>query len=579
MPRIAMIVIISDDERQREDLRADLEHRFGSDYEVVACGSPSAEGDLSGLVGEGASAAAVIAAVDLPATGRTGVDVLRGVRSRHATARRILLVERGEWRDHPVRQAMVLGEVDSYLFVPWSPRERWLFQPMSEYLADWSLTQPPDHVAVTIVGERWDEASHHLRDIFSRASVPYEFLAPTSDAGRAVLAAAGEDGTRLPIARFHSGHVLVQPTDTGIVDALGFRAEPVDVECDVAIVGGGPGGLSAAVYAASEGLRTVLLDPSVPGGQAGASSMIRNYLGFPRGVSGAELMIRAVEQAWLFGAELLLAREAVSLAADGDKRVVTTDIGDVVRARAVVIATGVSWRRLKVPALEALVGSGVFYGAATAEADVMTGRRVYVLGGGNSAGQAAVYLARSAEQVTILIRRAALAETMSDYLIREIDAHANIAVRPDTQIVDGGGGGRLEHLVLRSIQTGEQSSVPADALFVMIGAEPRTDWLAGVIARDQQGYLLTGAEALRARTERGRPQGSGLGDAFPARDVAPDQGFGRAGGPPGFVETSMPGVFAVGDVRSGATKRVSSSVGSGAIAIQLVHDYLAGPRA
>jgi thioredoxin reductase (NADPH) len=566
MPRIAAIVVVSDHERQREDLKADLEHRFGNDFDVVACGSSSAMDGLRGLVGEGASAAAVIASADLPATGRAGVDVLRTVRSEHPTARRILLVHRGEWRDHPVRQAMVLGEVDSYLFVPWSPRERWLYQPMSEYLADWSLTQPPEHVAVIVVGEAWDEASHHLRDIFTRASVPYEFLPPTSDAGRAVLA-AGEDPTRLPVVRFHSGHFLVQPTDREIVDALGFRAEPVDIECDVAIIGGGPGGLSAAMYAASEGLHTVLLEPSVPGGQAGASSMIRNYLGFPRGVSGAELTNRALEQAWLFGAELLLAREAVSLVADGDTRVVTTDIGDVVRARAVVIATGVAWRRMQVPALEALVGSGVFYGAATAEADVMTGRRVYVVGGGNSAGQAAVYLARAAEQVTIVIRRPSLAETMSDYLIREIEAHPGIAVRPDTEIVDGGGGGRLEHLVLRSVPTGEEFTVPADALFVMIGAEPRTDWLAGVIARDEQGYLLTGAEALRARSERG--------DSLGYADGAAD----RVEGPPGFVETSMPGVFAVGDVRRGATKRVSSSVGSGAIAIQLVHDYLASPPA
>jgi thioredoxin reductase (NADPH) len=567
MPRIAVIVVVSDRERQREGLKADLEHRFGNDFEVVACGSPSAVDGLRGLVGEGVSTAAVIAAADLPATGRTGAEVLRTVRSEHPTARRILLVHRGEWRDHPVRQAMVLGEVDSYLFVPWSPRERWLYQPMSEYLADWSLTQPPEHVAVTVVGEPWDEASHHLRDIFSRASIPYEFLPPTSDAAPAVLAAVGVDATRLPVVRFHRGHVLVQPTDTEIVDALGFRAEPVDIECDVAIIGGGPGGLSAAVYAASEGLHAVLLEPSVPGGQAGASSMIRNYLGFPRGVSGAELTIRALEQAWLFGAELLLARQAVSLVADGDKRVVTTDIGDVVRARAVVIAIGVSWRRMEVPALEALVGSGVFYGAATAEADVMTGRRVYVVGGGNSAGQAAVYLARAAEQVTIVIRRPSLAETMSDYLIREIEAHSGIAVRADTEIVDGGGGGRLEHLVLRSVRTGEESTVPADALFVMIGAEPRTDWLAGVIARDEQGYLLTGVEALRARTQRRDAQGSGSADGA----------VDRAEGPPGFVETSMPGVFAVGDVRRGATKRVSSSVGSGAIAIQLVHDYLAGP--
>jgi thioredoxin reductase (NADPH) len=565
MARIGVIVVVSDQARQREDLTADLRHRFGNDYEVVACSSPSVADRLRGIAREGASIAAVIAAVDLPVAGRTGVDVLRHVHSEHPDTRRILLLPRGEWRDHPVRQAMVLGEIDSYLFVPWSPRERWLYQPMSEYLTEWSLTRRPELVAATIVGDPWDLASHHLRDLFTRGNIPYEFLSATSAAGRAILATAVEDGAGLPVVRFRSGLVLVRPMDTEIIHALGFRSEPVNVECDVVIVGGGPGGLSAAVYAASEGLRTVLLDPSMPGGQAGASSMIRNYLGFPRGISGAELTTRAFEQAWLFGADLLLARQAVRLVADGDKRVITTDVGDVVRARAVVIGTGVSWRRLKVPALEALVGGGVFYGAATAEADAMTGRRVYVLGGGNSAGQAAVYLARAAEQVTIVIRRTSLAETMSDYLIREIDADPRIVVRTDTEIVDGNGAGRLEHLVLRSLRTGEEATVPAEALFVMIGAEPRTAWLADVIARDAAGYLLTGAEALKARRRQ--------------EDVEDAAGAGavdRPERPPGFVETSMPGVFAVGDVRSGATKRVSSSVGSGAIAIQLVHDYLAG---
>jgi thioredoxin reductase (NADPH) len=560
MPRTGVILIISDHERQREELTADLEHRFGNDYEVRACGSPAADDALRPVIPEGTHMAAVIVAVDLPASGRSGVDVLRRVRSQHPTARRILLVDRGRWHDHPVREAMVLGEVDSYLFVPWSPRERWLYQPMSEYLADWSQTQPPELISVTVVGEQWEERSHHLRDLLSRALLPYEFLPATSDAGRSVLATAGEDGTRLPIVRFRSGLVLVEPTDGEILDALGFRAEPVDLTCDVAIVGGGPSGLSAAVYAASEGLRTVVVEPSMPGGQAGASSMIRNYLGFPRGISGAQLTNRALEQAWLFGAEFLLARQAVSLAADGDARVVTTDTGDVLRARTVVIATGVSWRRLRVPALERLVGSGVFYGAAAAEADAMTGRPVFVVGGGNSAGQAALHLARSAAQVTIVIRRSSLAETMSDYLVREIEADPAIVVRPQTEIVDGGGDGRLEHLVLRSRRTGEESSVQAAALFVMIGAEPRTDWLAGVLARDDEGYLLTGADALRARGGTGQEQG----DAARRRRT------------PGFVETSLPGVFAAGDVRHGATKRVSSSVGSGAIAIQLVHDYLSG---
>jgi thioredoxin reductase (NADPH) len=490
-----------------------------------------------------------VAATHLPSSDRSGIDLLRSVRAQHPNARRILLVDRGEWGDHPVRRAMALGEVTSYVFVPWEPRERWLYQPMSEYLADWSLTQPPERVAVSIVGVQWDERSHHLRDTFTRANIPFEFMSSASDEGKALLAETGQDGRQLPVVRIHPGQVFADPTDVEVVEALGFRAEPVHRECDVAIVGAGPSGLSAAVYAASEGLRTVVLEPGVPGGQAGTSSMIRNYLGFPHGLNGAELTNRALEQAWLFGAEMLLARRALTLSADGDRRVLSTDLGDHISARAVVIATGVNWRRLRVPALESLIGLGVFYGAAASEADAMAGKRVFVVGGGNSAGQAAVHLARSAESVTIIIRRAALEESMSDYLVREIDATPAITVRPYTQVVDGGGDGRLEHLLLKSLRTGAEEAVEASALFVMIGAEPGTQWLAGVLCRDDQGYLLTG------------------------RDVD------TAGSPPGqhrprYLETSMPGVFAVGDVRHGSTKRVASSVGSGAIAIQLVHEYL-----
>jgi thioredoxin reductase (NADPH) len=381
-----------------------------------------------------------------------------------------------------------------------------------------------------------------------QGGIPFEFHSESSDAGKALLAETGQDGRRLPVVRIHPGQVFADPTDAEVVEALGFEARPVDLECDVAIVGAGPSGLSAAVYAASEGLRTVVLEPGVPGGQAGTSSMIRNYLGFPHGLTGADLTNRALEQAWLFGARMLLARRAVTLSADADRRVLTTDLGDRISARAVVIAVGVTWRRLQVPALESLIGSGVFYGAAASEADAMTGKRVFIVGGGNSAGQAAVHLARFAQSVTIVIRRAALADTMSDYLVGEIEATPVISVRPETQVVDGGGHGRLEHLLLRSVRTGVEEAIEASALFVMIGAEPHTDWLAEVLARDDKGYVLTGAD-LEGSSELGEYR-------------------------PGYLETSMPRVFAVGDVRHASTKRVASSVGSGAIAVQLIHDYL-----
>jgi thioredoxin reductase (NADPH) len=548
MTRIAALLVVSDDERQRERLRADLEHRFGNDYEVLAFGSLSAPDQFP--VEADMTVAAVVAAARLPSTCQSGIDLLRVVRARHPRARRVLLVDRGEWRDHPVRRAMVLGEVHSYLFVPWEPRERWLYQPMSEYLADWSLTQPPERVAVSMVGVQWHERSHYLRDIFTRGGIPFEFHAETSEAGKALLAETGQDGRRLPVVRIHPGRVFADPTDAELVEALGFETQPVDLDCDVAIVGAGPSGLSAAVYAASEGLRTVVLEPGVPGGQAGTSSMIRNYLGFPHGLSGADLTNRALEQAWLFGARMLLVRHAVTLSADGDRRVLTTDMGDRISARAVVIAVGVTWRRLQVPALDSLMGSGVFYGAAASEADAMAGKRVVIVGGGNSAGQAAVHLARFAQSVTILIRRASLAETMSDYLVREIEATPVITVRPQTEVVDGGGDGRLEYVLLRSVRTASEEAVEASALFVMIGAEPHTDWLAGVLARDEQGYVLTGTHL----------------------EEISDAGAYR----PRYLETSMPGVFAVGDVRHASTKRVASSVGSGAIAVQLIHDYLSG---
>jgi thioredoxin reductase (NADPH) len=558
MPEPAVIVVVGDDDELRERLVGDLSRRFAPDYRILGVSSPDAVRELASMEQQGERVAAVIAAADLPAAGLSGVELLLRVRQQHLAAKRILLVPRGRWRGHPVRQAMVLGHVDSYLFVPWFPREQWLYLPMSEYLADWSRTQRPERIAVSIVGEEFDPRSHELRDLLTRAGIPFQFDTPDSDGGRSTLRASGHDGSRLPVVAVFYGAVLVQPTDADLVEELGFRIDAAGVDVDVAIIGAGPSGLSAAVHAASEGLRTALIDPSMPGGQASTSSMIRNYLGFPRGVSGSDLAVRAVEQAWLFGAELLLAQTAVALHDDGDRRVIAISNGDKVTARTVVVATGVSWRRIGVPSLEALVGAGVFYGAAAPEAEAMKGQRVYVVGGGNAAGQAAVHLARNGAHVTIVIRRDSLAATMSDYLIREIDAVPNITVRPGGDIVDGAGQGRLERLVIRDRRSGEVETVAATALFIMIGGEPRTDWLAGTLTRDGSGYLLTGTDLVS-------PHSADAGGAPPWPESRP----------PMYLETSMPGVFAVGDVRHGSTKRVAPSVGAGAIAIQLIHEYLA----
>jgi thioredoxin reductase (NADPH) len=555
--KVAVVVVVADASPLREQLVADLVRRFGADYEIV--GRPGAETAalLDGFAEQGRSVAAVIAHSDLPSAGTSGAELLARVREGHPQARRILLVGRGQWRGHPVRQAMVLGHVDSYLYIPWFPREQYLYLPMSEYLADWSRSRPPERIAVTVVGEPVQQRSHEVREWLTRAGIPLAFHPPDSPAGRAVLADAGEDGSRLPVVAFYTGASLVDPDDAELMGALGFRTDAGGVRCDVLIVGAGPSGLSAAVYAASEGLRTAVLDDGLPGGQAGSSSAIRNYLGFPRGVSGAELMTRAAEQAWLFGAEMLLVQHAVALRADGDQRIVRTADGGEIHTRAVVLATGAAWRRIGVPRLESLIGAGVFYGAASAEADAMAGQQVFVVGGGNSAGQAAVHLAKHAARVTILVRRASLAATMSAYLIREIEATSTITVRPNTDIVDGHGRGRLEALTLRDTATGAEQTLDAAALFIMIGSQPRTDWLAGTLARGPDGHLLTGTD-LATVPATGEP--------------APRWPLAR---PPRYLETSMPGVFAVGDVRHGSIKRVAPSVGSGGIAIQLVHEYLA----
>jgi thioredoxin reductase (NADPH) len=543
-----LILVTVADDLTRSQLSGDLSRRFVGDYRVVSVGHDDATGELDRLAHRAEPVAAVIA--EPVSSTLAGLEYLAVVRDRHPGARRILLVERGGWRHHPVRQAMVLGQVDGYLFNPWFPREQWLYLPMTEYLADYDRTRVPERVAFTVIGTQWDSRSHQLRDILARASIPFEFLPHDSAEGRAVLLRVGLDGSRLPVLRSHTGTVLVDPTDLELIDELGFPSDAEGVDCDVTIVGAGPSGMSAAVYAASEGLRTTIVDPSVPGGQAGTSSMIRNYLGFARGVSGAELTNRAVEQAWLFGAEFFLAQRAVRLEAEGTDRHITLAGGARITARAVVLATGVAWRRLGVPALEALVGAGVFYGAAGSEAAALVGMDVLVVGGGNSAGQAAVHLAKWAAQVTIVIRRASLASTMSDYLIREVASTPNIRITSESEVIDGGGSGHLQWVALRARSTGSRTTVPAAALFVMIGAEPPTEWLSGTVERDDRGYLLTGADVPAGRWSMSRP--------------------------PLYLETSMPGVFAVGDVTHGASRRVAPSVGSGAVAVQLIHGYLDG---
>jgi len=543
-----VIVVVDDEEASRRALTEELESRYGGHYQIVSAASPDLGlARLEELRADGSPVPLVLADQWMP--GMTGTQFLARVKQVISTARRGLLIS---WGDRsavaPILEAAALGWLEFYVPKPaWSPDEQF-HRVVTESLEEWWREQGGRFEAVTVIGEQVAARTHEIRDILSRTSVPFGFYPSDSPEGRQALERLGVGQLAGPVVALYNGIVLVEPGNAQVAEALGLDVRPAGHIYDVAVVGAGPAGLAAAVYGASEGLSTALLEREAFGGQAGTSSRIRNYLGFPHGVSGAELAWRAYQQAWGFGAHFIYGNPATSLAADEDLRVVVLEDGSQVRARAVVIATGVSYRRLAVPGLEALAGAGVFYGAGTVEAQAVAGKPVYVVGGGNSAGQAAMHLAKYARQVTILVRSHSLAASMSSYLIREIGNAPNIGVRYQAEVASGGGDGHLEHLLLRDRETGATTPVPAAGLFILIGAHPFTSWLPEAIDRDQWGFVLTGP------------------------DAAAHWPLQRA---PFLLETSLPGVFAVGDIRHGSVKRVASAVGEGSIAIRLVHDYLA----
>ncbi len=537
----------------------ELHNRYGDDYRVVCESSTEAAMKrLLDLKAAGEEVAVVLA--DQWLTGTTGVEFLGRIRQLYPTAKRALLTA---WGDNtvqePILRSMALGLIDYYVNKPWgSPDERF-HRVIGEFLYEWAKDRLPRFEEIRVVGEREAPRCHELRDLLGRNGLLYTFYSVDSKEGQELLAQVGHSSTRLPVLILFDGQVLVDPSNAEIADAAcGVKSVLKQPNFDLIVIGAGPAGLAAAVYAASEGLDTLVVEGEAIGGQAGTSSLIRNYLGFPWGVGGAELASRAAEQAWLFGATFAHMRQATGLRRTGDRLVVTLCCGSEVTARAVIIATGASYRRLDVPSLEALHGAGVFYGAAVSEAQAMQGRDVYVVGAGNSAGQAATHLSKYASRVTLLARGDSLAASMSDYLIKEIEAAENIHVRLNTQVIDGGGEGRLEHLVLKDSASGHTETVPAAALFVLIGAEPHTEWLPEKIERDDRGYVITGRDLSRY----GQPRRGWRLERLPL-----------------LMETSMAGVFAVGDVRHGSVKRVASAVGEGSIAVQMVHEYLSSaPR-
>ena len=553
------LVVVDDDRDDLERVTGELIKRYGEDYRIVS--EVSAERGLERLrelEAAGEDVALVLADQWMP--GASGTEFLARVHHVFPTAKRALLISQGDSTvREPLLQGTALGRIDYYVNKPQRSPDEQFHRVVSEFLDEWTRVHRPGIATVQIVGEQWSARSHELRDLWSRSGVPFEFHAVDSGEGRALLARWGKSPDRLPVLVLFDRQVLVDPSNAEIVDAFaknipyGVNIRPGQRTFDLVVVGAGPAGLAAAVYGASEGLDTLVLDKDTFGGQAGTSSLIRNYLGFSRGISGQELATQAYMQAWLFGASFHFGRHTTGLRRSGEGFVVSLSDGTEVAGRAVIIATGASYRRLGVPELEALIGAGVFYGSAVSEAQAVQGQEVYVVGGANSAGQAAMHLSKYASRVTLLVRGRSLSTSMSEYLIKEIEAEQNIDVRFDTRVVGGGGEGRLEHLVLENSASGLTETVPASALFALIGAEPHTGWLPQVIERDRRGYVLTGQDLLR-------------------------DGQWPLGRPPLLMETSMPGVFAVGDVRLGSVKRVASAVGAGAIAIQSVHEYFIKAR-
>jgi thioredoxin reductase (NADPH) len=548
--RKPILLTVDDDPSVSRAVARDLRRQYGEGYRVVRTESgPQALDTLKELKLRGDLVAVLLADHRMPEM--SGVEFLEEAMDLYPNARRALLTAYAD-TDAAI-EAINTVDLDHYLMKPWDPPEEKLY-PVVDALIELWLDRDEQPVERTqVVGHRWSAHSFQVRDFLARNSVPYRWISSDDPEGQRLLAAASVDVTNIPLVVTPNGDSLVDPTMEDLAERVGLSTTPTTDFYDVVIVGGGPAGLGAAVYAASEGLRTVLVERQATGGQAGQSSRIENYLGFPDGVTGTQLTDRARRQAHKFGAEILTARDVIGLDLRAASRAVRFDGGDEVVAHAVLLATGISYRKLEVPRADALTGRGVFYGSASTEAPACDGEDVYIVGAANSAGQAAVFLSRHARRVTLLVRSDSLERSMSHYLVQQIGEIPNIDVRLTTEVTEVEGIDHLEGLTLCDTRSGTQETVAASYLFVFIGAEPRTDWLEGVVARDERGFVLTGPDLL---ANGRRPRGWGLD-----RD-------------PYYLEASAPGVFAAGDVRANSIKRVASAVGEGAMAIQLLHTYL-----
>ncbi len=540
------IMIIDDEPPALTAMLDALARRFGGDYQVVShLQVTTALAELEKIKQDGNKVALIIADQWMPEM--TGAEFLQRAHIVHPSAQRALLVAWGDKEASSIiLQACSFGQMENYILKPWFPPEVHLYPLVEEFLSDWVRENRPMMELVRVIGTDPSPRAIEIILFFERNGIPCGYYQAESAEGKEYLQRAGVDGSRLPVVITFEGGCMIDPSNADLADEFGM-SELEETTCDLAIVGAGPAGLSAGVYSASEGLRTIFVERDVVGGQAGSSSLIRNYLGFPRGISGGELTRRAYQQAWLFGAKYALARAATGLRASGLDRIITLDDGAEIVSRAVLIATGANYRRLNIPSLDRFTGAGLYY-VTGGMGRMFRNKDVFIAGAGNSAGQAVSYLAKFARKVTLLVRGETLEKRMSDYLIQDISRLPNVEVRLQCEAIEGKGQTRLEKIVVKSHSTGKTETLPVAAFFVMIGALPHTEWLSNSVQRDKHGFIITGSDVTQKSSRQ------------PLR-----------------FETSLPGVFAAGDVRHASVKRVASAVGEGSVAIHFIHDYLASP--
>ncbi len=549
-PARPAILTVDDDPGVSRAVARDLRRRYGSDYRIVRAESAQEALDaLREMKLRGDLVSVMLADYRMPQM--NGIEFLEEAMDLFPGARRVLLTAYAD--TNAAIEAINVVDLDYYLLKPWDPPEEKLYPVIDDLLSAWRASDHRPVPETKVVGHRWSARTSEVREFLARNQVPYRWYSSDEDEGQRLLAAAETDALHVPVVVTPAGETLVEPSDAELAARVGLNTRPAERFYDLVVVGGGPAGLGAAVYGASEGLRTVLIERTAAGGQAGQSSRIENYLGFPDGVSGAQLTERARRQALKFGAEVITTREVVGIEVNGSARTVRFSDGDSLDAHAVVLATGVTYRQLNAPGVAQLTGRGIFYGSAISEANECVGQDVYIIGGANSAGQAAVYFARRARSVTMLVRGPSLESSMSYYLIQQIAGISNIKVRTCTEVIEAHGTDHLESLTLRDNTTGHIENVDGQRLFIFIGAAPRTDWLDGVVERDPQGFVPAGPDIPLEGT---RPRGWTV-----------DR-------PPYHLETSVPGVFVAGDARAESAKRVASAVGEGAMAVMFVHRYL-----